>query len=40
MFPMFARVNKWNLGFGFVKHDIKSGEYRLDNLKIIKGKIY
>ena len=40
MHPMFARVNKWNLGFGFVKHDIKSGEYKLDNLKIIKGKIY
>jgi len=40
MYPMFARVNKWNLGFGFVKHDIKSGEYKLDNLKIIKGKIY
>lgn len=40
MYPMFARVNKWNLGFGFVKHDFKSGEYKLDNLKIIKGKVY
>jgi predicted phosphodiesterase len=40
MYPMFARVNKWNLGFGFVNHNIKSGEYKLDNLKIIKGKVY
>jgi predicted phosphodiesterase len=40
MYPMFARVNKWNLGFGFVSHNIKSGEYKLDNLKIIKGKVY
>jgi predicted phosphodiesterase len=37
--PMFARINKWNLGFAFVDHDIKSGDYKLDNLKIIKGKV-
>jgi predicted phosphodiesterase len=40
MFPMFARINKWNLGFSFVNHNIKSGEYKLDLLKIIKGKVY
>lgn len=40
MNPMFARVNKWNLGFSYVEHDINSGEYHLHNLKIIKGKIY
>lgn len=40
MYPMFARVNKWNLGFSYVEHDIKTGEYVLHNLKIIKGKVY
>jgi len=40
MYPMFARVNKWNQGFSFVEHDIKSGNYNLQNLKIIKGKVY
>lgn len=40
MNPMFARVNKWNLGFSYVEHDIKTGEYHLHNLKIIKGKVY
>lgn len=40
MYPMFARVNKWNLGFSYVEHDIKTGEYILHNLKIIKGKVY
>lgn len=40
MFPMFARVNKWNQGFAYVELDIKTGEYKLENLKIINGKIY
>jgi len=40
MYPMFARVNKWNHGFSYVEHDIKTGEYILQNLKIIKGKVY
>jgi predicted phosphodiesterase len=40
MYPDFARINKWNHGFGYVEHDIKSGEYILENLKIIKGKVY
>lgn len=40
MYPMFARVNKWNLGFSFVELDIKTGNYRLDNLKIINNQVY
>lgn len=40
MYPMFARVNKWNHGFSYVEHNIKTGEYRLENLKIIDGKVY
>lgn len=40
MYPMFARVNKWNQGFCYVEHDIKSGEYKLYNKLIIKGKVY
>ena len=40
MYPMFARVNKWNLGFSFVELDIKTGNYRLDNLKIINNQVF
>jgi predicted phosphodiesterase len=40
MYPMFARVNKWNHGFAYVEHEIKTGEYVLQNLKIVKGKVY
>lgn len=40
LYPDFARVNKWNHGFAFVEHDIKTGEYHLHNLKIINGKTY
>jgi predicted phosphodiesterase len=40
MYPMFARVNKWNHGFGYVEHDVKSGDYHLHNLKIINGKVF
>lgn len=40
MYPMFARINKWNHGFSYVEHEIKTGEYVLHNLKIIKGKVY
>ena len=40
MFPMFSRVNKWNLGFVYVEHEIKTGEYKLHNKLIIKGKVY
>jgi len=38
--PQYARINKWNLGFGYVEHDIKTGDYQFHNLKIYKGKIY
>lgn len=38
--PMFARVNKWNHGFAYVEMDLKSGNYRLENLKIINGKVF
>jgi len=40
LYPMFARVNKWNLGFSYVEHDLKSGDYHLHNKKIIEGKIF
>lgn len=38
--PHWMPINKHNLGFGYVEHDIKTGDYALYNLKIIKGKIY
>lgn len=40
MNPLYSPINKWNLGFSHVKHNIKTGEYLLHNKKIIKGKIY
>ena len=40
MHPLFAPINKWNLGFAYVELNIKTGEYFLDNKKIVKGKIY
>jgi len=40
LYPMFARVNKWNHGFGYVDLDVKTGDYVLQNLKIINGKIF
>jgi len=40
LFPRYARINKWNLGFAFNEVDLKTGEFHLDNLKIINGKIY
>jgi predicted phosphodiesterase len=38
--PMFSRINKWALGFAYCELDLKTGEYELENLKIIKDKIY
>lgn len=38
--PYYMRVNKHNHGFAYIEHDFKSGEYHLENLKIIKGKVY
>lgn len=40
MHPLFAPINKWNLGFAYVELNIKTGEYFLENKKIVKGKIY
>lgn len=40
MNPMYMPINKWNHGFAYVELDMKSGEYHLHNLRIIKGKIY
>jgi predicted phosphodiesterase len=38
--PHYMPINRHNLGFAYIEHNIKSGEYHLENLKIIKGKIY
>jgi len=38
--PSYMPINRWNLGFAYVELNIKTGEYHLENLKIIKGKIY
>ena len=38
--PYYMRINKHNHGFAYIDHDIKTGEYRMENLKIIKGKVY
>jgi len=38
--PHYMPINRHNLGFAYITHDVKSGEYHLENLKIIKGKIY
>lgn len=38
--PLYMPINRHNLGFAYVECDITTGEYQIDNLKIIKGKIY
>ena len=38
--PLYMPINKHNLGFAYCEINIKTGEYHLENLKIIKGKIY
>jgi hypothetical protein len=40
MNPMFMPINKWNLGFAYVDLNIATGEYFLENKKIVKGKVY
>lgn len=37
--PMFMPINKWNHGFAYCELG-KDGDYMLENLKIVKGKIY
>lgn len=39
MHPMYMPINKWNQGFAFVEVDPISGEYEVDNLRIVEGKI-
>jgi predicted phosphodiesterase len=38
--PHYMPINKHNHGFAYVEHEIKTGNYTLHNLKIIKGKVY
>ena len=38
--PLYMPINKHNLGFAYVEVNIKTGEYVLENKKIVKGKIY
>lgn len=38
--PLYMPINKHNLGFAYCELNIKTGEYFLDNKKIVKGKIY
>lgn len=38
--PHYMPLNKHNHGFAYCEHDLKTGDYTLENLKIIKGKIY
>jgi hypothetical protein len=38
--PYYMRINKHNHGFAYIDHDIATGEYKMENLKIIKGKVY
>jgi predicted phosphodiesterase len=40
MNPLFMPINKWQQGFSYVEHDIKTGDYLLHNHVIIKGKVY
>lgn len=40
MNPSYMPINKWNLGFSYVECNVKTGQYHLENLKIIKGKVY
>jgi len=40
MNPLYMPINKWNLGFSYVEHEIKSGQFIIHNLKIINGRVY
>ena len=37
--PDYARYNKWNHGFAIVSHEVDSAYFRVENLKIIDGRI-
>jgi len=38
MNPMYMPINKWNHGFAFVQIS-EGGDFEVDNLRIINGKI-
>jgi predicted phosphodiesterase len=38
--PLYMPINRHNLGFAYIDNDLKTGNYHVENLKIIKGKIY
>lgn len=38
--PLYMPINRHNLGFAYCELNIKTGEYLLDNLKVIKNKVY
>lgn len=40
MHPHFMPINKWQQGFSYVEHDIKTGDYIIHNKVIIKNKVY
>lgn len=40
MNPLYMPINKWQQGFSYIEHDIKSGDYMLHNHVIIKGKVF
>lgn len=40
LYPLYMPINKWNLGFAYCELDIKTGEYELENLKIINNKVF
>ena len=39
MHPQYMPVNKWNHGFAFITVDSSSGDFEVDNLSIIDGKV-
>lgn len=38
--PLYMPINRHNLGFAYCDLYLKTGHYKLENLKIIKGEIY
>lgn len=37
--PEYARINKWNHGFAFVRIDTETGHYKVSNLRILNGEV-
>lgn len=38
--PAYNPVTQWNHGFAYVEQDLSTGNFHVQNLKIIKGKVY